>query len=115
MSTVYTPRTLAARWACSVRQVYALIETGKLEAFRLGVCRGIRIRAEAVESWERNGGNTTSDDTGSDNSTVKPLSAGKTKKASHLCGINRARVALVFPVILFDLTGEHFGGRPWRC
>lgn len=83
MSPVFTPATLAARWGCSRRHVYALIDAGKIEAFRLGARRGVRIRAEVVETWEKNGGSTALGRTGSGNSTGGPSSGGGTPKGSR--------------------------------
>ncbi len=55
-ASVYTPATLAERWACSERQVRLMIERGDLPAFRLGG-KLIRIRQEDVEAYEcPNGG-----------------------------------------------------------
>jgi excisionase family DNA binding protein len=49
---VFTPRTLADRWSCSERHVRNLIETGELQAFRLGE-KLLRISEEAVREFER--------------------------------------------------------------
>src|SRR5690606_5453589 len=49
-AAVYTPATLAERWACSERQVRLMIERGELPAFRLG--KLLRISGEAVERYE---------------------------------------------------------------
>lgn len=54
--TVYTPATLAKKWACSERHVRNMIDRGELPAFRLGG-KLLRIRAEDVEAFEcQNGG-----------------------------------------------------------
>jgi excisionase family DNA binding protein len=48
---VFTPATLAQRWLCSERHVRKLIETGELNAFRVGA-RMFRIKMEDVERFE---------------------------------------------------------------
>lgn len=48
---VFTPATLAERWACSERHVRNMIETGELPAFKLGG-KLLRIRAVDVEMLE---------------------------------------------------------------
>ncbi|QAZ46805.1 hypothetical protein C1M53_31630 [Mesorhizobium sp. Pch-S] len=48
---VYTPAALAERWECSERHVRNMIETGEIQAFRLGE-KLLRIRAEVVEAFE---------------------------------------------------------------
>lgn len=48
---VYTPATLAERWACSDRQIRLMVQRGDLPAFRLGG-KLIRIRREDVEAYE---------------------------------------------------------------
>jgi excisionase family DNA binding protein len=54
--TVYTPATLASKWACSERHVRNMIDRGELPAFRLGG-KLWRIRSEDVEIFEcQNGG-----------------------------------------------------------
>ncbi|WP_423738573.1 helix-turn-helix domain-containing protein [Chelativorans petroleitrophicus] len=52
---VFTPATLADRWACSERHVRLMVERGILPAFRLGG-KLIRIRREDVEAFECNHG-----------------------------------------------------------
>ncbi len=80
MDRPYTVASLAERWECSTHAVYALIREKRLPAFRLGG-KLLRIRAEVVEAWERDGGSIQSANTGSEPSTGKPSSVGKTRKA----------------------------------
>jgi len=49
--TVYTPATLADRWACSERHIRNLIASGELPSFRAGG-KLLRIRGEEVEKFE---------------------------------------------------------------
>jgi len=48
----FTPPQLAERWGCSTRQVYRLVESGRMAALSIG-SRGFRIPADAVEAYER--------------------------------------------------------------
>lgn len=51
MTDVYTPNTLAERWGCTGRHVRELINSGRLQAIKLGP-KIIRIRKEWVEEFE---------------------------------------------------------------
>src|SRR6266581_7062344 len=57
---VFTPQTLAVRWACSARHVRNLINHGHLRAFYLGG-KLLRIPSQAVEDFEQCQNSTLSD------------------------------------------------------
>lgn len=49
----YSVKALAERWDCSQRQIYKLIDSGQLRAFRIATSRkGTRISEEEVTRWE---------------------------------------------------------------
>lgn len=48
----YSVKRLAELWGCSPKQVYNLIDQGKLRAFSIGK-RGLRVTVEEVERCER--------------------------------------------------------------
>ena len=48
----FTVQTLAAKWSCSAKHIYELIESGKLKHFKIGETRGIRISDDEVKRWE---------------------------------------------------------------
>lgn len=48
----YSVATLAKKWECSPDTIYALINSGALQSFRLGRKRGIRIAEAEVLRWE---------------------------------------------------------------
>lgn len=49
-----TPKTTAFVLACSERQVYRLLTTGRLPAVHIG--RSIRVQAQAVQAFIEKGG-----------------------------------------------------------
>ncbi len=51
MEALFTPATLAVRWACSEKHVRNLIREGKLGGFRLGG-KLLRIKISDVERFE---------------------------------------------------------------
>ena len=67
--TVFTPATLAERWACSERKVRLMIDSGALPAFRLDG-KLLRIRMADVEAFECQSG-------GSQDSVVNSASPGR--------------------------------------
>lgn len=48
---VFTVDELAQRWRCRPLTVYRMIESGRLDVFRIG--NAIRIARHVVESYER--------------------------------------------------------------
>lgn len=74
-AAVYTPATLAQRWACSERQIRLMIERGELPAFRLGE-KLLRISKEVVESIEcQNGASPDCEANSSSHGTTPKASA----------------------------------------
>lgn len=60
LPSVFTPSTLAERWACSERKVRLMIDNGAIPAFRLDG-KLLRIRIADVEAFEcQNGGSQDS-------------------------------------------------------
>ncbi|WP_182421993.1 helix-turn-helix domain-containing protein [Aureimonas sp. ME7] len=66
--TVFTPRTLAARWECSEQHIRNMLDRGELPAFRLGG-KLLRIRGDDVEAFECKNG-ASADTAGSSSSSA---------------------------------------------
>lgn len=73
-AAVYTPATLAERWACSERKIRLMIERGELPAFRLG--KLLRISKEAVESIECQDGASLDCEANSSSHGMTPRASG---------------------------------------
>jgi len=86
---VFTPETLARRWACSARHVRNLISDGQLKAFRLGG-KLLRIHARDVEEFETcSGGLENTGDNGQRSPELEPA-----ENVMRLARIERAQKGL---------------------
>ncbi len=87
MEAVFTPATLARRWACSEKHVRNLIREGKLGGFRLGG-KLLRIKISDVERFECQNGELP------DYEENMPSRSNETAKgtATHLAPMTRAKL-----------------------
>jgi excisionase family DNA binding protein len=78
----FTPKALAERWACSESHIYKMISDGRLNGFRLGGGKLVRIGVEEVLRWEsgqanQNTGPIMSENIGSTGTSTNSPHAGK--------------------------------------